>query len=132
MRGSRIGAFRAVYEAEGFVAAAAAGGFRCFWRRARRTRERLVKMGARAERVRVMGNLKYDVRAARRAAMTERIAELRGGRWLVVGGSTACRGEERCSLEAWQWVHDAWRESKSALLMIAPRHPDRFQEVGGG
>jgi 3-deoxy-D-manno-octulosonic-acid transferase len=93
------------------------------------TAERLVKMGARVERVRVTGNLKYDVRAGEATAMTRRIAELSGGYELVVGGSTH-PGEEEVLLEAWREVQSG-EQSKSPLLMIAPRHPDRFQEVVG-
>ena len=97
------------------------------------TAERLVKMGARAERVRVTGNLKYDVRAGAATALTRRIGELLGGYRLLVAGSTH-PGEEEALLEVWREVRGSLGGRSPALmiaLMIAPRHPDRFQEVVG-
>jgi 3-deoxy-D-manno-octulosonic-acid transferase len=95
------------------------------------TAERLVKMGAVPDRVRVTGNLKYDVRVGAVTGMTRRIADLFGGYELVVAGSTHT-GEEEVLLEVWREVRaGAQRGDQSGrpLLMIAPRHPDRFQEV---
>ncbi len=86
--------------------------------------ERLRKIGAPAERVRVSGNLKYDVRTVGESAMT---ALLRGqlpmGAPVVVCGSTL-EGEERMLLEAWPAVLKA---TPGAVMVLAPRHPDRFK-----
>ncbi len=49
---------------------------------------RLVAMGARAEAVRAIGNLKYDVRAAKASRVAELIREVAAGRPIVVAGST--------------------------------------------
>lgn len=89
------------------------------------TAERLVKIGAPAERVRVMGNLKYDVRSGDASEMTRRIGSLLHGARLIVAGSTLA-GEEEALLTAWPAIHEAVPD---AALLIAPRHPDRFDEV---
>jgi 3-deoxy-D-manno-octulosonic-acid transferase len=86
---------------------------------------RLRAMGAPEERVEVMGNLKYD---------TEPPAIGRFGAWLdgqirqqdrwpvVVAGSVVAL-EEQAVLEAYDIVQRKWRR---ALLVLAPRKPDRF------
>ena len=93
---------------------------------------RLVAMGARAEAVRAIGNLKYDVRAAKASRVAELIREAAAGRPIVVAGSTV--GDKRIRgrmgrdgvIEAW-----AGRRSEQfgALLVFAPRHPERFQKL---
>jgi len=97
-----------------------------FLAQSKETAERLVKIGAPAERVKVMGNLKYDVRAgsesALRAMLRERLPV--GGR-VVVCGSTL-EGEEQVLLEAWPAVLAA---EPNAVMVLAPRHPDRFAAV---
>jgi 3-deoxy-D-manno-octulosonic-acid transferase len=88
--------------------------------------ERLKQIGAPAERVRVSGNLKYDVRVASRNAMSDLIAShLPAGAAVVVCGSTL-EGEERMLLEAWRSVS---KEAPNAVMVLAPRHPDRFKAV---
>ncbi len=89
------------------------------------TAERLVKIGAPAERVRMLGNLKFDVQAKAATALTQKIAALTSGRRVIVAGSTLA-GEEEMLLAAWAGVRE---EDASAVLLIAPRHPDRFDEV---
>jgi 3-deoxy-D-manno-octulosonic-acid transferase len=105
-----------------------------FLAQSRETAERLVKIGAPAERVKVAGNLKYDVQSKEASAMTKRIGSLlsgasslvSGGK-LIVAGSTLA-GEEEALLAAWPAIHQAVPD---AALLIAPRHPDRFDEVLG-
>ena len=90
------------------------------------TAERLRRMGAPAERVRVTGNLKYDVRASTESALT---AMLRGrlpvGARVVVCGSTL-EGEERMLLEAWPGVLAV---EPRAVMVLAPRRTERFDAV---
>jgi 3-deoxy-D-manno-octulosonic-acid transferase len=76
--------------------------------------------------VELTGNLKYDSRPARETPLIialrtrlEREAEL------VVCGSTL-EGEEAMLLDAWDSVFKA---SPRAVLVLAPRHPARFDEV---
>jgi 3-deoxy-D-manno-octulosonic-acid transferase len=89
--------------------------------------ERLVSIGAPKNRVRVTGNLKYDVRESGSNAMTKRIGSLLWKARLIVAGSTLA-GEEELLLAAWPAIHKTVPE---AALLIAPRHPDRFDEVLG-
>jgi len=86
---------------------------------------RLVEMGARAERVRAVGNLKYDVRAASVNAMKERVGALLGEARLVVAGSLL-EGEERAILGAWPAIQ---ADGPETVLLLAPRHPQRFNDV---
>jgi 3-deoxy-D-manno-octulosonic-acid transferase len=94
---------------------------------------RLVEMGARAEAVRAIGNLKYDVQAAKASRVAELIREAAAGRPIVVAGSTVddnkgIRGEweEEAVIQAWE---GRVRREIGALLVMAPRHPERFGEV---
>jgi 3-deoxy-D-manno-octulosonic-acid transferase len=89
--------------------------------------ERLVSMGAPKDRVRVTGNLKYDVRESGANVMTKRVGSLLGRTRLIVAGSTLA-GEEELLLAAWPAIHKTVPE---AVVLIAPRHPDRFDEVLG-
>jgi 3-deoxy-D-manno-octulosonic-acid transferase len=86
---------------------------------------RLVAMGASEGSVQATGNLKYDVRAVTDNAMQQRIASLLGEARLVVAGSTLT-GEEAALLEMWPAVH---KNSPDVALLLAPRHPERFDEV---
>ncbi len=86
---------------------------------------RLVALGARAEAVRAIGNLKYDVRAAGVNEMKVRVGSLLGEARLVVAGSLL-EGEERAILKAWPVMH---ADSPEAVLLLAPRHPQRFKDV---
>jgi 3-deoxy-D-manno-octulosonic-acid transferase len=89
------------------------------------TAERLIKIGALETRVRVTGNLKYDVQARTDNEMTRLIASMLSGTRLVVAGSTLA-GEEETLLAAWPAI---WQAIPDASLLIAPRHRDRFEEV---
>jgi 3-deoxy-D-manno-octulosonic-acid transferase len=87
---------------------------------------RLVAMGARAEAVRAVGNLKYDVSAPKQSRVAQRIREAAAGRPIVVAGSTAGGDpldEESMVIQAWE---GAVRRELGALLVVAPRHPERF------
>ena len=91
------------------------------------TAERLVQIGAPAGRVLVAGNLKYDVQTRDASAMTTRVGSLLQGTRLIAAGSTLT-GEEEMLLAAWPGLQ---KEIPNAVLLIAPRHPDRFDEVEG-
>jgi 3-deoxy-D-manno-octulosonic-acid transferase len=80
--------------------------------------ERLRALGVR--NVRVGGNLKFDIRAARPAAVTERLREhLPPDARVLVCGSTLA-GEEEMLLDA---------VPEGLAMVLAPRHPERFTEV---
>jgi 3-deoxy-D-manno-octulosonic-acid transferase len=87
---------------------------------------RLLAIGVGGERVRVGGNLKYDVRATADSALVDAIrAALPDGAKVLVCGSTL-EGEERILLEAWPELVAAAPEVR---MILAPRHPERFEVV---
>src|SRR5271168_1946141 len=97
-----------------------------FLAQSQETAGRLVKIGAPVERVRVMGNLKYDVRVASDSALMEMLrTALPVGAKVLVCGSTL-EGEEQILLDAWPAVLAA---EPKAVMVLAPRHPDRFAAV---
>jgi 3-deoxy-D-manno-octulosonic-acid transferase len=89
---------------------------------------RLVMVGVRGESVRVVGNMKYDIRAPKQSRIAELIREAAAGRPIIVVGSTVegSPWEEEMVIEAWK---DRVREELGALLVLAPRHPERFAAV---
>jgi 3-deoxy-D-manno-octulosonic-acid transferase len=90
--------------------------------------ERLQAIGAPAERVHVSGNLKFDIRAAAGSALAEDLRRARGSdRHVIVCGSTT-EGEEEQLLEAFQQI---LQQLPSATMILAPRHPERFERVAG-
>jgi 3-deoxy-D-manno-octulosonic-acid transferase len=90
------------------------------------TAERLVRIGAPAERVRVTGNLKYDLRESHEGPLVAMLrAQLPEKARVIVCGSTL-EGEERMLLEAWPALLAL---EPGAVMVLAPRHPDRFATV---
>ena len=93
---------------------------------------RLVRMGAVAETVRATGNLKYDVRAPQQSFVGERIRAMAAGRPILVAGSTH-RSSKAGALSEEEMVIQAWegrlRREARVMLVLAPRHPERFAEV---
>ena len=90
--------------------------------------ERFRALGAPMERTHVTGNLKFDLTlppdiAPRGAALRAQYAP---GRPVWVAGSTHGGVEEESVLEAHRRVRAA---HAGALLVLAPRHPNRFDEV---
>ena len=89
---------------------------------------RVLALGAPAGRVVVAGNLKYDLARAEenRLAIWLREEMARSGRApLLVAGSVVA-GEEDAVLEALAAVERKWPD---ALLVLAPRKPDRFDDA---
>lgn len=92
--------------------------------------ERLIDLGADPQRVVVTGNLKFDAlhaaptgeRSGHRVLRYFRVPDTRP---VVVAGSTM-RGEEVMVLRAFERLR---RSTEHPLLVIAPRHPERFDEV---
>ena len=89
------------------------------------TAERLRALGVNPVRVRISGNLKYELPAIAENAVATRLRVLIGDKPLVVAGSTLA-GEEDLLLRAWLEV---LASVPSAIMVLAPRHPDRFSEV---
>lgn len=93
---------------------------------------RFVALGADPARVTVTGSLKFDTPGVTAAAadfhVGDRVLELfrlEEGRPVVIAASTL-RGEEEPVLRAFARVR---RRATTALLIVAPRHPERFTEA---
>lgn len=85
-------------------------------------RDRLVSLGVPAERITVTGNLKYESpEPAVKPDLEERLRALAAGRPILLAGSTMPGEEEQ--------ILDAFRRLQGAMLVIAPRHPERWDEV---
>lgn len=88
-------------------------------------RRRLAALGLGAERLSVTGNLKYESpEPPPLPALEERLAELAAGRPLLVAGSTMAGEEEQVAA-----AFAALGGGRRALLVIAPRHPERWDEA---
>jgi 3-deoxy-D-manno-octulosonic-acid transferase len=87
---------------------------------------RFVAIGVPEQRVRMSGNLKFDARPPRSAAVVEQLRpRLPGGAKVLVAGSTL-EDEERVLLEAWPAI---CARVPNAVMVLAPRHPERFARV---
>jgi 3-deoxy-D-manno-octulosonic-acid transferase len=87
--------------------------------------ERLREIGAPAEQVKVSGNLKYDMQPNENTAMVNVLRFLLRRRKLVVAGSLL-EGEEALLLDCWWEIRSKVPE---AVLLLAPRHKERFERV---
>jgi 3-deoxy-D-manno-octulosonic-acid transferase len=94
--------------------------------------ERLRQLGA--TDVTVTGNVKFDIDVpAAQLALGQQLRARCGERQCWLAASTR-EGEEKLILDAWRKVGSDRRESPSrdgstVLLIIVPRHPQRFDEV---
>lgn len=92
---------------------------------------RLISLGLSATRATVTGNIKFDIadhpRDAEIAAALNARFKLDGGRPLLIAASTH-EPEERLVLDAFCSIL-AGDEKTKPRLIIAPRHPERFDDV---
>jgi 3-deoxy-D-manno-octulosonic-acid transferase len=90
---------------------------------------RIVALGAPPERVQVIGSLKYargnGVNSAAQQAAAAHASAMVDGRPLLIAASTHS-GEEQMAVDA---CVPLWREHPDLLLLVAPRRPERFDEV---
>jgi 3-deoxy-D-manno-octulosonic-acid transferase len=89
--------------------------------------QRFVALGLDANRLKITGNIKFDIQIP--ADLSERASALRqsfGGRPVWVAASTH-EGEEAMILSVLQKIK---AEIPAILLILAPRHPERFAKVG--
>jgi 3-deoxy-D-manno-octulosonic-acid transferase len=88
--------------------------------------ERFTNLGIAGHRIRVMGNIKYDLEPDDTSLDWEEAARsLAGDRPVIVAGSTM-EGEEPIVLDA---VDRLRAHEREPFLVLAPRHPERFEAV---
>lgn len=93
-------------------------------------RRRLVEIGAATDKVSVSGNLKFDVAVPAEPPIVARLRAAlaqAGEDSVIVAGSTV-EGEEEVLLRTFQKVLEGY---PSAVMILAPRHPERFDVVAG-
>jgi 3-deoxy-D-manno-octulosonic-acid transferase len=89
---------------------------------------RFRQLGADPERVKVIGNLKFDTQPPQLGdcARALKAAIRRTQRGPVLVAASTMPGEEPLVLQAWDLIQARYPK---ALLILAPRHPARFEEV---
>mgnify|MGYP000727499485 CR=1 FL=1 len=88
--------------------------------------DRLIALGAPAARVQLTGNLKFDVAVPAPRGEVEGLPRAGAGRRPVWIAASTRDGEEPLVLKAFDRVR---AEHADALLVLVPRHPDRFETV---
>jgi 3-deoxy-D-manno-octulosonic-acid transferase len=84
--------------------------------------ERLVSLGADKDKVDVMGNFKFDIEI-NETSPPQWMTYLKGRIFLA---ASTHRGEEKIIIGAYRLIKE---KTPDLMLMIAPRHPERFDEV---
>jgi 3-deoxy-D-manno-octulosonic-acid transferase len=90
--------------------------------------ERFRRLGAKPESVELAGNLKFDAQPPQLGELPRLLEKVlaRATRQPVLVAASTMPGEERLVLQAWKNIRD---RHPRALLILAPRHPARFEEV---
>jgi len=86
--------------------------------------ERFLSLGALPDKVVTVGNLKFDSNEKDNPNTTQSLQQMIGQRHVVVFASTR-EGEEKKIIKSYINLKDKF----DALLIIVPRHPQRFDEV---
>jgi 3-deoxy-D-manno-octulosonic-acid transferase len=95
---------------------------------------RFVALGLSNEKSRVTGNIKFDLSLtdelrAQAAALKNQLSD-HGQRVVLIAASTH-QGEDEIILEAFAHLRaSASAQARSAVLVLVPRHPERFERVG--
>ncbi|SMN11538.1 Lipid IVA 3-deoxy-D-manno-octulosonic acid transferase [often with also] [uncultured Candidatus Thioglobus sp.] len=84
--------------------------------------QRFIELGVRKNKIVTAGNIKFDLNPVVDKAITDELDTLTGSRKVVVFASTH-KGEEEKIINAYN------KHKIEALLIIVPRHPERFNEV---
>ncbi len=94
--------------------------------RSRVDAERFAELGVAQVKIRTAGNIKYDLEPdPSPLSWIEAVRSAAGERPIIVAGSTM-EGEETVVLDA---LNRLAAEGRPVLLILAPRHPERFEAV---
>lgn len=90
--------------------------------------DRIVEMGAKKEKVKVVGNLKYDIKPSFTdddiIKLRQELAITESDKIIIVGSTHS--GEEEIILDIYERLKIRLPELK---LILVPRHPERYEEV---
>ena len=112
------------YRLAGRLLATVLGQFDRLCAQSEGTADRLRALGAPPERVIVTGSLKYDVASEAPRSVADVAARLEGVPVLLA--ASTLKGEDEILLDAFEQLRAG---SPDALLVLAPRHPERFDAV---
>jgi 3-deoxy-D-manno-octulosonic-acid transferase len=100
----------------------------CLCAQTERDAERFRALGARAERVVVTGNMKFDAAPPQLGELPDVLAKAlqHVQRTPTMVAASTMPGEEPLLLPTWREIR---RRHPAALLILAPRHPARFETV---
>ncbi|MBI4852786.1 MAG: 3-deoxy-D-manno-octulosonic acid transferase [Acidobacteria bacterium] len=106
----------------------------CFMMQSSQDADRILALGAKEEKVKICGNIKYDLGMSSQADRLDKLAldlgkklHLEKNSPLILAGSTT-PGEEEILIAAYLQTIKKTNLSNTRLL-IAPRRPERFDEV---
>jgi 3-deoxy-D-manno-octulosonic-acid transferase len=90
--------------------------------------ERFRRLGAKSDGVVLAGNLKFDAQPPQLGELPRLTgrALAQGGRGPVLVAASTMPGEEPLVVQAWEKIQ---AQNPRSMLILAPRHPQRFQEV---
>src|SRR6185312_3866331 len=89
-------------------------------------RERLIAIGAPSERVQVGGNLKFDIKSPNESALSQALRRSIGSNQPALVFGSTLEDEEQLLVPCFKSI---LREYPHALIVLAPRHPERFDAV---
>ena len=108
----------------GWILRPAIGGVNLFLMQTAMDAERIMRLGAPADSVRISGSIKYDMEPAAVSKFDRDELGLPEGVPVLVAGSTH-RGEEEVLLQALRLL----RQEMEAYLILVPRHLERLAEI---
>ncbi|MBQ9245872.1 3-deoxy-D-manno-octulosonic acid transferase [bacterium] len=89
--------------------------------------ERIVKLGAKSDKVEVMGNLKFDIEQNLTPDEIQRyVNELKTDKYRLFIAASTHSGEDEIVLNAFKILKNKYSDAK---LLLVPRHPQRYEEV---
>ena len=89
--------------------------------------QRMIDIGAAAEKVEVMGNLKFDIEPnLTEDEVKHYINELKTDNYRVFIAASTHKGEDEIALKSYKALKEKHSDAK---LMLVPRHPQRFEDV---
>lgn len=89
-------------------------------------RDRLIAIGAPSARVQVSGNLKFEIAAPKETSLTIELRRAIAALTPVLVCGSTVEGEEEILLQAFKRI---LRQLPQGMMVLAPRHPERFESV---